>query len=74
MGFTGAILNRDADPPHFDRYYNERARRHNVLLGITGWSQINGRNAITWNQKFEPGQTLYLFLLENTAPSQGCSG
>jgi lipopolysaccharide/colanic/teichoic acid biosynthesis glycosyltransferase len=53
MGFTGAILNRDADPPHFDRYYNERARRHNVLLGITGWSQINGRNAITWNQKFE---------------------
>jgi lipopolysaccharide/colanic/teichoic acid biosynthesis glycosyltransferase len=58
----------------FDRYYNERARRHNVLPGITGWSQINGRNAITWNQKFEPGQTLYLFLLENTAPSQGCSG
>ena len=53
VGFTGAILNRDADPPHFDRYYNERARRHNVLLGITGWSQINGRNAITWNQKFE---------------------
>jgi sugar transferase EpsL len=37
----------------FDRYYNERARPHNVLPGITGWSQINGRDAISWNQKFE---------------------
>jgi len=37
----------------FDRYYNERDRPHNVLPGITGWSQINGRDAITWNQKFE---------------------
>jgi len=25
-----------------------------ALLGITGWAQINGRNAITWNQKFKP--------------------
>ena len=34
--------------------YNKRqARRHDVLPGITGWAQINGRNAITWEEKFE---------------------
>jgi sugar transferase EpsL len=34
--------------------YNERQRRrHEVRPGITGWAQINGRNAITWDEKFE---------------------
>ena len=38
---------------YLDRYTPEQARRHEVKPGITGWAQINGRNAITWDKKFE---------------------
>jgi sugar transferase EpsL len=37
---------------YLDRYTPEQARRHDVKPGITGWAQINGRNAITWEEKF----------------------
>jgi len=37
---------------YLDRFTPEQARRQNVLPGITGWAQINGRNAITWEDKF----------------------
>lgn len=36
---------------YLDLYDSEQKKRHNVLPGITGWSQINGRNAITWEEK-----------------------
>ncbi len=38
---------------YLQRYTLEQARRHAIKPGITGWAQINGRNAITWEEKFK---------------------
>ena len=37
---------------YLDLYSKEQLQRHNVKPGITGWAQINGRNALTWQEKF----------------------
>jgi len=37
---------------YLPRYSPEQARRHDVMSGITGWAQVNGRNALTWEEKF----------------------
>lgn len=37
---------------YLERYTPEQARRHDVKPGVTGWAQINGRNALSWDQKF----------------------
>jgi lipopolysaccharide/colanic/teichoic acid biosynthesis glycosyltransferase len=37
---------------YLDRYSPEQMRRHDVLPGLTGWAQINGRNALSWEERF----------------------
>lgn len=37
---------------YLDRYSPEQARRHDVRPGLTGWAQVHGRNALTWDEKF----------------------
>jgi lipopolysaccharide/colanic/teichoic acid biosynthesis glycosyltransferase len=38
---------------YLERYTPEQARRHEIRPGITGWAQVNGRNALTWEEKFK---------------------
>jgi len=38
---------------YLDRYTPEQMRRHEMRPGVTGWAQVNGRNAITWERRFE---------------------
>ena len=49
MSFVGP---RPLHPEYLPLYDDEQARRHDVMTGITGWAQINGRTNISWGQKF----------------------
>lgn len=40
-------------PKYLPLYSGEQIKRHNVLPGLTGWAQVNGRNSISWTEKFK---------------------
>lgn len=53
LGEMSLVGPRPLLPQYLDRYTSEQSRRHEVLPGITGWCQICGRNALSWDEKFK---------------------
>lgn len=53
LGDMSLVGPRPLLPEYLDRYTPEQARRHEAKPGITGWCQVRGRNALSWEEKFQ---------------------
>jgi len=53
MGDMSLVGPRPLLMQYLERYTPREARRHDMKPGLTGWAQVNGRNALTWEEKFE---------------------
>ncbi|MFC3852771.1 sugar transferase [Salinispirillum marinum] len=65
MGDMSLVGPRPLLPEYKDHFTLEQLRRHNVKPGITGWAQVNGRNSLSWEEKF----ILDLYYVDNYSVS-----
>ena len=53
IGSMSIVGPRPLGPSYLPYYTNKERHRHDVLPGLTGWAQVNGRNSISWDEKFK---------------------